>query len=183
MDIFLYAMIIFILICIILIWFISTYNRFQSMLIRINEAESNIDTILRKRFDLLNKSIGIIKASTVEMHEAKVLEGIVKLRSAKLSNFDLDRKLYDSINEFHLFKENIVELRNSETFMKIDASFTESEIEITALRKYYNDIITDYNKYTKIFPSIIIAKINKYKIKPYYDGKDMYDENIEDFKL
>ena len=48
-------------ICLILIWFISIYNRFQANIIRINEVEADIDNVLRKRFDLLNKSIAIIK--------------------------------------------------------------------------------------------------------------------------
>ena len=43
--------------------YIIIYNRFQNYIIRMNEAETNIDSTLRKRFDLLNKSIGIIKAN------------------------------------------------------------------------------------------------------------------------
>ena len=50
----------FIILCIIFMYLISIYNRFQNFIIRINEAEANIDSTLRKRFDLLNKSIGII---------------------------------------------------------------------------------------------------------------------------
>lgn len=182
-DVVMYGLMIFIVICIILIWYINTYNKFQEYLIRINEVESNIDSILRKRFDLLNKSIGIIKVINEEMKEKEVLESIVKLRSRKLSNFELDRQLYEAINEFHLYKETIPELKNSESFMKIDLGINESEVEITALRKYYNDIITEYNKITKTFPSIIVAKICKYDNKTYFDGKDMTDDITNDFKL
>ena len=66
MDILIYSLIVFIIICLILIWIISTYNKFQSFIIRINESEASIDTTLRKRFDLLNKSIGIIEENTKE---------------------------------------------------------------------------------------------------------------------
>lgn len=182
-NVVMYGLVIFIIICIILIWYINTYNRFQEYIIRINEVESNIDSILRKRFDLLNKSIGIIKAVNEEMSKKEVLESIVKLRSRKLSNFELDRQLYEAINEFHLYKDLLPELKNSESFMKIDLGINESEIEITALRKYYNDIITEYNTSVKTFPSMIVSKICKYKIKTYFDGKDMSDEITNDFKL
>lgn len=178
-----YGLIIFIVVCIILIWYINTYNKFQEYLIRTNEVENNIDSVLRKRFDLLNKSIGIIKAVNDELKEKEILEIIVKLRSRKLSNFELDRQLYEAINEFHLYKDSYAELKNSESFMKIDLGLNESEIEVTALRKYYNDIITEYNKAVKTFPSIIVAKICKYKNKPYFDGKDMTDDIVNDFKL
>ena len=49
----------------------------------------------------------------------------------------------------------------------------ESEAEIEALRKYYNDIISDYNKIIKTIPSNIVAKLSKLKTKDYFDGKDL----------
>ena len=88
-----------IVVCLILIVLISIYNRYQDYIIRINEADVNIDAVLRKRFDLLNKSIGIINAN-IETEEP-ILQMIENLRSKKLTNFELDRNLYDAINEFH----------------------------------------------------------------------------------
>lgn len=170
MHIFITITSIIICICLILIWFISVYNHFQSLIIRVNEAEVNIDAVLRKRFDLLNKSIDIIKANTKTKEE--VLQIIVKLRSRKLNNFDLDRKLYEAIKEFNRYKENYPELKTNEAFMKIDISLTESEAEIEAFRRYYNDIITDYNKLVRTFPSNIAAIIFKQKRRLYFDGKD-----------
>jgi len=172
---------IFIIVCLLMIWYINTYNRYQNYIIRINEAEANIDTVLRKRFDLLNKSINIIKANC--SFEGEVLEIIVKLRSRKLSNFELDRQLYDAINEFNYFKENYQELKECENFIKISVSLDETEIEISALRKYYNDIITDYNKLIRTFPSNVVGKFSKHKEKTYFDGKNMNDDIVNDFKL
>lgn len=173
--------ILFILICFLLIWFINTYNHFQSYIIRINEAENFIDTTLRKRFDLLNKSINIIKAH-IKTKE-RILIGIDEMKSKKLSNFELDRKLYDSINEFNKFKEENEELSNNENFLKIDLALFESESEIVAARKYYNDIITDYNKLTTTFPANIVAKMCKYQKKTYYDGKNLDSEKKENLKI
>jgi len=117
MNIIMYSLIIFIIICIILIWIINTYNKFQAYIIRMNESEASIDTTLRKRFDLLNKSISIIEENTKEKN---VLEIIEKIRSKKLSNFDLDRQLYDAINEYTRYKEKYTELKNNTDFLKID---------------------------------------------------------------
>ena len=180
MNIVMYALIVFIVICIILIWIINTYNKFQAYIIRINESEAYIDTTLRKRFDLLNKSIGIIEENTKEKN---VLEIIGKLRSKKLSNFDLDRQLYEAINEYTRYKEKYDELKNNTDFLKIDIELNETEAEIVALRKYYNDIITDYNKLAKTFPSNLVGLICKYKKKTYFDGKNMDDNITNDFKL
>lgn len=170
-----------IIICLIIAFFTNTYNKFQNLQIKINEVEANIDTVLRKRFDLLNKSISIIKANIKT--EQDVLGLIVKLRSRKLSNFELDRQIYEAINEFNYYKEHYEELNNSESIQKIDFSLNETEHEIIALRKYYNDTITKYNKLIKSIPSILVAKIMKYKEKTYFDGKDMTDDITNDFKL
>ncbi len=160
-----------IVIGLILILLVATYNHFQDYIIRINEADENIDSVLRKRFDLLNKSIGIIKAN-IESEE-EVLDIIVKLRSKKLTNFELDRNLYIAINEFHVIKEKHPELHTNEEFMKIDINLMESESEIVGLRKYYNDIITDYNKLVKSCPSNFIAILKGYKAKDYFDGNNV----------
>ncbi len=170
---------IIVILCIIMIWQINTFNRFQNYIIRINEAEANIDSILRKRYDLLNKSIGVIKSNT---DEKKVLEDLSDLRSQKLTNFDLDRKIYDAINEFNKYKEEYRDLKKCEGFMKIELSINETEAEIAALRKYYNDIITDYNKLVKSFPSNIIGLICKFKVRNYFDGKEI-NKNKTDIKL
>ena len=81
------------------------------------------------------------------------------------------------------FKYGYPKLKNNESFVKIDVDLNESEAEITAFRKYYNDIITDYNKMVKSFPSNLVAFFFKFKSKLYFDGKDMSDDDIRDFKL
>ena len=130
MEIFTYCMIIIIVISILGIGFATIYNKFQTFIIRMNEAEANIDSTLRKRFDLLNKSITIIKTATKV--EENIMENIENLRSQKLSNFDFDRKLYDLINEFNKYKELYPELKQNDTFVKIDIELGESEAEIVA---------------------------------------------------
>ena len=169
-----------IVICLILIFLIATYNHFQDYIIRINEADVNIDAVLRKRFDLLNKSISIIKPNVNE--EEQILEMIPKLRSQKLNNFELDRGLYEAINEFHALKEKYEKLQNNKELIKIEINLMESESEIVGLRKYYNDIVTDYNKLVKSAPSNIIAILKGYKSKDYFDGTNV-DKNKGTVKL
>ena len=158
-----------VILCIILIWFVATYNKLHEYTIRINEAETNIDSTLRKRFDLLSKSIGIIKANT---EKTEVLESIANIRSKKITNFELDRKIYEAINEITSIKEECKNLKKIESFMKVELDINETEAEMVASRKYYNDTITDYNKMVKTFPSNIVALISRYKKRPYFDRKE-----------
>ncbi|MDD3187200.1 MAG: LemA family protein [Bacilli bacterium] len=174
MNLFLNIAIIIIVVCGILILYTISYNSFQNYIIRINEAENNLDGILRKRFDLLNKSISIIKS--FDENKENILECVSKIRSKKLTNFELDRQLYEGINELQSYKEEIDGLKTNETFIKIEIDLKESEIEIEAYRKYYNNIITSYNRKVSSFPTNIVAKISKYKNFPYFEDKEDKEE-------
>lgn len=174
------AFLVIILVILIMI-FISIYNNIQNYIIRIEEAENNIDAVLRKRFDLLNKSIDIIKNETKV--EDDIMENILKLKDKKISNFEFDRGLYEGIKEFNKYKEEYPNLSKSESFTKLEIELNESEAEIVALKKHYNDIITEYNKLVRSFPAVLIAIVFKFKKKLYFDGKNMEDDDIKDFKL
>ena len=171
MHTFMLILCIIIIVGILAILFVAIYNHFQDYIIRINEAEVNIDATLRKRYDLVNKAASIIEANIKK--EAKIQEVVNELRSKKLTNFELDRNLYSAINEFHVVKEKYPELQTNEEFIKIELVIAESESEIVGLRKYYNDIITDYNKLVKSFPSNVIAILNGFKAKNYFDGNNV----------
>ena len=67
-------------------------------------------------------------------------------------------------------------------FIKIEINLIESESEIVGLRKYYNDIITDYNKLVKSFPTNLIALLKGYKARDYFDGNNV-DEKKGTVKL
>ena len=175
------SLLILIIIGLLCIVYVVIYNKFQDYIIRINECEANIDSTLRKRFDLISKSISVIETNVKDTHD--VFSNITKLRNKKLTNFELDRLLVGSITEFNKYKEENPSLRKNDSFIKIEIGLNESESEIEAFRKYYNDIISDYNKLVKSFPSNIIACFSKYKFKTYFDGKDMTDDIINDFKL
>lgn len=172
---------IIIFICIIVAFYTYLYNKFQDIIIRINEVEATIDTNLRNKYDLLNKSISIIKGN-VEI-DNEVFDEIIKLRSRKISNFDLDRKLILAFNEFTGLKTKHKELNESEELNKIENEINEIDNKLIIFREYYNDNITNYNRMVKSFPTKIIALINKYEEKLFFDRKDMNDDDYNDFKL
>ena len=173
-------LVIFIIGCLFFIWFLLTYNKFQTYIIRINEAEANIDSVLRKRYDLLSKASKVIEEDTKENN---VLIQIKEMKSSNLSNFEVDRIVRDGINEFSIYKEKYPKLKDNDLFVKTDIELINSESEIISLKKYYNDIITEYNRYDRVFPSVIVAFILRYKQRTYFDGKDMNDKDIKDFKI
>ena len=163
------------------IYFIITYNNYQEYIIRINEVEGYIDNCIRDKFDSLSKSISIIKGNTDIKDD--LFPEIIKLRSRKLSSFELDRKLVEPLNEFYRIKEEHEELMKSTAFLEIDIKLNEIEENLESYKEYYNENITKYNKLVRTFPSNIVGIMFKFKVKNFFDGKDMNDEDVNDFKL
>ncbi|MFA5602408.1 MAG: LemA family protein [Bacilli bacterium] len=150
------------------LWFVIVYNNFQVNIVAINEAEASIDSILRKRFDLLNKAVGVIKGYIG--HEKEILEDVVKLRSRKLSNIELDKELNESIKQFYEIADSYSELKGSDNFLKLLDSINDVEEQLSASRNYYNSKIASYDKRVRKFPSNMVAKLFKYKNKEFFDS-------------
>ena len=174
-------MVIIVIICVLVIFYATLYNKFQDYIIRINEVESIIDNSLRSTYDLINRAIPIIK-SNID-NDAEIFGDIVKLRSRKISNFELFRILKKASIELEGLKNTYPEIDKSDEIKKIGKQINDIDINVDNSIDYYNDNITIYNKLLKKFPSNIVATFCKYKEKLFFDRKDMNDEDYEDFKL
>jgi LemA protein len=172
MEVVIPFLVIFVIIGSITLFFISTSQKFRENIIRLNEAESTIDAVLRKRYDWLNKSFDIIKRLS---DDENIMPIVSQLRSQTLSNYDFDKKLCEAIDEMKAYKEDFENLKNNDDYLKIEINLLESEVEIVSLRKYYNDVAKTYNREVRTFPSSFVALIMKHKAKSYYEERAKKD--------
>lgn len=165
---------------------VTTCDKFRENIIRLNEAEASIDAALNKRFDLLKKSVEFIDKEVnkgrTEEEKIKVMHTIAEIRSKNLSKFEFDTSLYDAIDEFKNYSDEHTELKKNNDFVKIEVNLIESESEIVALKKYYNDISKDYNRLVKKFPANIIAFFKKYKKKEYFSERETKKSILDELK-
>lgn len=177
-----FIFIIIVAVCIGIIFYAIIYNKFQEYIIRINEVESMIDNYLRSKYDLINRSIPIIKGN-IKDEEKEIFSEIVKLRSRKIGNFELYRILVNSSNELNGLRNIYDTIDKSDEIKKICKQINEIDIKIDNSIEYYNSNITIYNSLLKKFPSNVVAVFCKYKEKLFFDRKDMNDDDYNDFKL
>jgi len=172
-------------ICILSGIYAHLFNKFQDYIIRINEVEANIDSILRNKYDTINKCVSIIKGNEAinNQLDKNMFEEIVKLRARKISNFDLDRKLVEANNQFITIKEKYEELNKNEEIIKHSNNLVDLDERLKIHVNYYNKNIAEYNKLINLFPTNIVARLCKYQNKLFFDRKDMSDEDYNDFKL
>ena len=167
-----------VLIGILIISYIYNYNNLQELNIKINESGSIIDNELRNKYDLIMKTIN--KLLNKEVTYFKDLE---KLKKEDISNFDLDRKIIEGENLIHQVKNDYKSLNDNEEYISIINDLKDSDELLEAAKSFYNKYTTEINLLIKKFPTNIIAKFHKIKLRNYFDGKNMFDDEIKDFKL
>ena len=169
-------------ICLIFIYFSCIKNKYLQYYIRINRVETVIEENLKNKFELLNRSIGIIKANA--SLEEDILEDIVKLRSRKLNNFDLDVRLKGALNEFNELRDkHHGPLNACIPFTKLYLELGIIEEKLLSTKSYYNNVVTKYDKLVKSFPSNLMGKCLKFKEKKLFDCDYVNDEIFNKFNI
>lgn len=181
METYTILLLIIILLGILSILYITIYNHLQYNKTKIEKAEGNIDDDLRTKFDLIVKADNIIKSSIKSKNE--YLKEIVNLKEEKISNFDLERKLKKAETIIDTLYDDNKELNENETMNEVKQELKAIDEKLVAGISYYNKHVSDINAYIRKFPNNIISKIHHIKVRPFFDGKDMTDTDIEDFKL
>lgn len=174
-------LIVIIIVAVLFLMYSTIYNKFQDSIIKLNEVEGKIDETLRDKFDNILEINNIIK-ETIKTNKP-IVDNISKLKDEKISSFELDRKLAEAIAKINFVRKQYEELHNIEKLNKLAYDIDEMDESLSAYKKYYNENIVDYNKLIRKFPFNIIGLILKYKEKTFFDGKDLNDDDIKDFKL
>ena len=95
----------------------------------------------------------------------------------------LERKLNDSIILIDKIKEDYKEQTDTKDLRSLNNEIKRADEKISAAKKYYNKYVSISNELVRKFPSNIIAKLHGITIKNFFDGKDMNDDILDDFKF
>ena len=162
------------------IYYVVYFNKLNDLKTKIMEAESIIDENLRIKYEtLIRISNSLKKHMKSDKNYFKEFE---KLRDINISNFDMDRKLNEG---FTLILKMIddLNLNNDEDLNKEIDNIRRLDEKLTATKNYYNKNTSLENAIIRKFPTNFIARIHNFKLKLFFDGKDMEDEIIDDFKV
>lgn len=158
--------------------YILIYNKIQKYVVRIKEAEAEIDETIRKRFDLLESmEKEILAATTVKENNFE------DFKTNMMSSFEADRKLSKIKETFRKIKEDFPENLDTENYRNLLVELKIVEEKSDAAKAYYNKYTTSLNMLIKKFPSNLISRIHGIDERLYFDNKNMSDKDILDFKL
>lgn len=151
----------------ILLIFAIYYNKFQFVIVKIEEAENNIDIYLKKKLDLIKRISPVIRK---KLKDKKLLEEVDNNYDS-LNSFELNDKL-SSLNEkvFNILDDN-EKLLKSEKIVNLINDLNNNDENLTASIKFYNNTIVDFNRLILSFPSNFIRLFFGYKKKEFYSNE------------
>lgn len=149
------------IIVIIVIAIIAMYNGLVSARVKVDNAWSQIDVQLQRRFDLIPNFVETVKGYAA--HESETLEKVTQLRTSWANagtiaeKANLDNQLSGALKSIMAISENYPDLKANQNFSELSEELRNTENKISFSRQFYNDSVTMYNQKLQLFPSNIIA--------------------------
>lgn len=179
----LWLIILLIVLAVVLIYVIATYNNLVSLRNRVEDQWAQIDVELKRRFDLIPNFVNTVKGYA--KHESETLEKVIQARNSymnagsKEDAMNADDQLTNAITKIFALSESYPELKANENFLSLQSQLEETENKISYARKFYNDTALKLNNKVDMFPSNIVAKLFNFKKQEYFKAQEAERENVK----
>jgi LemA protein len=137
------------------------------------EAWSDIETHLKRRYDLIPNLVETVKGYA--KHESSTLERVITARNNAMSqsggaenHTEAENALTQSLKSIFALSESYPDLKANQNFIELQRGITDTEDKIQASRRFYNSMILSYNNRTETFPSNVIAGMFNFKKFAYF---------------
>ena len=169
------------IILLILIFGVVSYNRFVSQRQLIKDAWANIDTELRRRYDLIPNLVESVRGYA--SHERTVFENVTRARAAAASatgspaaQAAAEGPLVAALRQLFAVVENYPDLKANQNFLALQQELANTEDRLQTSRRFYNANVRDYNQRVKQFPSVVIASSFHFKEEEFFEVEDTLRE-------
>jgi LemA protein len=156
---------------------VMSYNRFVSQRNLIRNSWANIDTELRRRYDLIPNLVETVKGYAA--HEREVFEDVARTRSAAAQatgtpaeQAAAEGPFVAALGRLFAVAENYPELKANQNFLALQQELSNTEDRIQASRRFYNANVQDFNRRVQSFPSNVIAGMFGFKEEQFFEIPD-----------
>jgi len=166
-------LILFILIGVGLIIFIGIYNSLIVLRNRCDNAWSQVDVQLRRRYDLIPNLVETVKGYA--KHEREVFQNVTEARANAINantvkdQAQAENMLSGALKTLFAVAENYPELKANQNFLMLQEELAGTEGKIAYARQFYNDTVMKFNQKQQVFPSSIIARMFNFKEREYFE--------------
>ena len=164
---------------------VVSYNRFVTQRNLIRDAFANIDTELRRRYDLIPNLVETVRGYA--SHERETFENVTRARAAAAAatgspaeQAAAEGPLVAALRQLFAVAENYPQLRANENFLSLQQELGNTEDRIQASRRFYNANVREYNQRVQSVPSNIIASMFNFKEEEFFEVEPAMRERVEE---
>jgi len=164
-------------IALVLFWLILTYNSLITGRNRVEEAWSDIEVQMKRRYDLIPNLVNTVKGYA--KHEEGVFTKVTEARTAAMGARTMkdhaaaENQLSDTLKSLFAVAENYPQLQAAESFLHLQHELTDAEDKISSSRRFYNGNVRDYNTKLQVFPTNLITNMFGFVKHDFFDAPDV----------
>ncbi|HRH25532.1 MAG TPA: LemA family protein [Parcubacteria group bacterium] len=173
-------MYIWIILGVLVLWGVFSYNGFVKLVNRAEEAWSDIEVQLKRRYDLIPNLVNTVKGYA--LHESTAFEKVTEARSRAMQAGNREDKgkaemeLSGSLKSLFAIAEAYPDLKANQNFLSLQGELSDTENKIQASRRFYNTNVRDLNTSVDSFPGNLIAKMFNFAKKEFFELAE--DESV-----
>jgi LemA protein len=161
---------------------ISIYNGLITRKNRVQEASSDIDVQLKRRYDLIPNLVNTVKGYAT--HERELFEKVTAERAALVTGSTGDRikasnELTETLKSIFAVAEAYPDLKANQNFLQLQAELTDTQDKIMAAQRFYNSNVRDFNTAIQVFPTNLFAQMLGFSAFEFIEATAAETANVE----
>ena len=155
------------------LWLVGVYNSLVRRRLRVDEAWSDIEVQLKRRYDLIPNLVNTVKGYA--KHEDSVFTKVTEARSRAMGaqnphdKLQAENMLAGTLKSLFAVAESYPELKANENFLKLQSDLTDTEDKIQSARRFYNGNVRDFNTALQVFPTNMLAGMLGFTAREFFD--------------
>ena len=161
----------------VIIWMVLVFNRLTKLKNQCRESWSDIDTELKRRYDLIPNLVQVVTAYA--RHERDTLDSVTRARAGAInskgspaSQAQDENVLVGALRQLFVVVESYPNLKADRHFLALQQELVTTEDRIQAARRFYNANVRDFNTRIEVFPSNLVAKLSGFDRADYFEIED-----------
>jgi len=166
---------------------VLTYNRLINLRNRVKEAFSDIDVQLKRRYDLIPNLVNTVKGYAV--HESGVFQKVTEARTRAMGatgvheRAEAENMLTGALKTLFAVSENYPDLKASTNFLELQRELRDTEDKVQAARRFYNNTVMSMNNKVETFPSNFIAQMFSFKKEEFFELEEEAARSVPEVKF
>jgi len=152
---------------------VAVYNGLVTSRVRVDEAWSDINVQLKRRYDLIPNLVNIVKGYAT--HEKSVFEEVTKARTTAMNAPTIadkavaENQLAGTLKSLFAVAEAYPDLKASQNFQQLQGELVDTEDKIQASRRFYNGNVRDFNIKLSVFPTNLFASMLGFTVRDFFE--------------